>query len=70
MFGLCDSCGWPKFLIYQTNFGVRRRMCTKCCQAANQSESWMSLSPSQKAQLRNTGSYEYHSRFYHELFKK
>jgi len=70
MFGKCDSCGWPKPLIYQTNSGVRCKMCMKCCEAANQYERVMDLSPSQRAQYRNTGTWEWHSKFYYELLKK
>jgi hypothetical protein len=49
MIGTCDSC--LKFslrLIVQTNFSVKRKMCKKCYEAANEVERLTTLSPSQR----------------------
>lgn len=40
--GICFSCGKFRFLINQTNFGVQRRMCKECCEAAKKVERLMS----------------------------
>ena len=66
MIGTCDSClKFPRILTTQTNFGVKRDMCKKCCEAANEVEKRMTLSPSQRhaGKIPSVGRKEQHRYF-------
>lgn len=52
MFGKCDSCSKLRILKTQTNFGVERRMCERCCEAADECERLLAPAPNPTSHIK------------------